>query len=151
MWPLLSGGQPQTVAMHDAPVKEVAWIPQMNLLVSGSWDKTLRCALAVCCSKSSPFSLGSWIHIVNWCSLMMLPMDVYYYRMFFKRISMLPKFVNVFDSIPSCLSFRSSLYALYKTHGFLPPQSCSMILSHVMLTAAMVYTYWSLSSHWCSS
>jgi len=51
---------------------------------------------------------------------------------------MLPKFVNVFDSIPSCLSFRSSLYALYKTHGFLPPQSCSMILSHVMLTAAMV-------------
>lgn len=44
MWPLLSGGQPQTVAMHDAPVKEVAWIPQMNLLVSGSWDKTLRCA-----------------------------------------------------------------------------------------------------------
>ena len=72
---------------------------------------------------------------------MMLPMDVYYYRMFFKRISMLPKFVNVFDSIPSCLSFRSSLYALYKTRGFLPPRSCSMILSHVMLTAAMVYTY----------
>ena len=80
MWPLLSGGQPQTVAMHDAPVKEVAWIPQMNLLVSGSWDKTLRCARTVCCSKSSPFSLGSWINIVNWCSLMMLPMDVYYYR-----------------------------------------------------------------------
>jgi len=50
MWPLLSGGQPQTVAMHDAPVKEVAWIPQMNLLVSGSWDKTLRCASPVCCS-----------------------------------------------------------------------------------------------------
>jgi hypothetical protein len=43
MWPLLSGGQAQTVAMHDAPVKEVAWISQMNLLVSGSWDKTLRC------------------------------------------------------------------------------------------------------------
>ncbi|KAI3810312.1 hypothetical protein L1987_19924 [Smallanthus sonchifolius] len=42
MWPLLSGGQPVTVAMHDAPVKEVAWIPEMNLLVSGSWDKTLR-------------------------------------------------------------------------------------------------------------
>ncbi|KAI5021023.1 hypothetical protein ZWY2020_054433 [Hordeum vulgare] len=42
MWPLLSGGQAQTVAMHDAPVKEVAWISQMNLLVSGSWDKTLR-------------------------------------------------------------------------------------------------------------
>lgn len=42
MWPLLSGGQAQTVAMHDGPVKEVAWIPQMNLLVSGSWDKTIR-------------------------------------------------------------------------------------------------------------
>ncbi|KAJ9561358.1 hypothetical protein OSB04_006518 [Centaurea solstitialis] len=42
MWPLLSGGQPVTVAMHDAPVKEVAWIPEMNLLVSGSWDKTVR-------------------------------------------------------------------------------------------------------------
>ncbi|XP_047339065.1 protein RAE1-like [Impatiens glandulifera] len=42
MWPLLSGGQPVTVAMHDAPVKEVAWIPEMSLLVSGSWDKTVR-------------------------------------------------------------------------------------------------------------
>ncbi|WRX26440.1 WD40 repeat - like 10 [Theobroma cacao] len=31
MWPLLSGGQPMTVAMHDAPIKEVAWIPEMNL------------------------------------------------------------------------------------------------------------------------
>lgn len=40
MWPL--GAQPVTVAMHDAPVKDVAWIPEMNLLVSGSWDKTLR-------------------------------------------------------------------------------------------------------------
>ncbi|KAL0387153.1 UNVERIFIED_CONTAM: protein RAE1 [Sesamum radiatum] len=42
MWPLLSGGQPVTVAMHDAPVKELAWIPEMNLLVTGSLDKTLR-------------------------------------------------------------------------------------------------------------
>ena len=42
MWPLLSGGQPVTVAMHDAPIKEVAWIQQMNLLVTGSWDKTLK-------------------------------------------------------------------------------------------------------------
>ncbi|KAL0334463.1 UNVERIFIED_CONTAM: protein RAE1 [Sesamum angustifolium] len=30
------------VAMHDAPVKELAWIPEMNLLVTGSLDKTLR-------------------------------------------------------------------------------------------------------------
>ncbi|KAL1534316.1 Poly(A)+ RNA export protein rae1 [Salvia divinorum] len=42
MWPLLSGGQPVTVAMHDAPVKDLAWIPEMSLLVTGSWDKTLR-------------------------------------------------------------------------------------------------------------
>ncbi|CAA2966110.1 RAE1 [Olea europaea subsp. europaea] len=42
MWPLLSGGQPVTVAMHDAPVKEIAWVPEMSLLVTGSWDKTLR-------------------------------------------------------------------------------------------------------------
>ncbi|XP_058098477.1 protein RAE1-like isoform X5 [Magnolia sinica] len=42
MWPLMSGGQPTTVAMHDAPVKEIAWIPEMNLLATGSWDKTLR-------------------------------------------------------------------------------------------------------------
>eukprot|EP01018_Ginkgo_biloba_P032035 Gb_30896 [translate_table: standard] len=42
MWPLLSGGQPVTVAMHDAPIREIAWIPEMNLLVTGSWDKTLK-------------------------------------------------------------------------------------------------------------
>ncbi|KAK9232467.1 hypothetical protein WN943_022713 [Citrus x changshan-huyou] len=42
MWPLLSGGQPVTVAMHDVPIEEVAWIPEMNLLATGSWDKTLK-------------------------------------------------------------------------------------------------------------
>ena len=42
MWPLLSGGQPVTVAMHDAPIKEIAWIPEMNCLATGSWDKTLK-------------------------------------------------------------------------------------------------------------
>lgn len=42
MWPLLSGGQPTTFSGHEGPVKELAWVPQMNLLVSGSWDKTLR-------------------------------------------------------------------------------------------------------------
>ncbi|KAH9715617.1 protein RAE1 [Citrus sinensis] len=35
-------GQPVTVAMHDAPIKEVTWIPEMNLLATGSWDKTLK-------------------------------------------------------------------------------------------------------------
>lgn len=41
MWPL-AGGQPMTVAMHDAPIKDIAWIPEMSLLVTGSWDKTLK-------------------------------------------------------------------------------------------------------------
>ncbi|KAK6253224.1 hypothetical protein QUC31_014944 [Theobroma cacao] len=42
MWPLMSGGQPMTVAVHDAPISEMAWIPEMSLLVTGSWDKTLK-------------------------------------------------------------------------------------------------------------
>ncbi|KAH9325662.1 hypothetical protein KI387_005840, partial [Taxus chinensis] len=35
MWPLLSGGQPVTVGVHDAPIKEIAWIAELNLLVTG--------------------------------------------------------------------------------------------------------------------
>lgn len=43
MWPLTSyGAQPITVAIHDAPIKDLAWIPEMNLLVTGSWDRTLK-------------------------------------------------------------------------------------------------------------
>lgn len=42
MWPLLSGGQAVTVGMHEAPIKDIEWIPEMNLLVTGSWDKTLK-------------------------------------------------------------------------------------------------------------
>ncbi|KAI3869122.1 hypothetical protein MKX03_013391 [Papaver bracteatum] len=42
MWSLTSGGQFVTVGKHDGPVKEIAWIPDMNLLATGSWDKTLR-------------------------------------------------------------------------------------------------------------
>ncbi|KAF3792386.1 RAE1 protein, partial [Nymphaea thermarum] len=30
MWPLMAGGQATTVAMHDAPIKDIAWIPEMN-------------------------------------------------------------------------------------------------------------------------
>jgi len=55
MWPLLSGGQPMTVAMHDAPIKEVAWIPEMNLLATGSWDKTLKYCTSNCCLYSYLF------------------------------------------------------------------------------------------------
>jgi WD40 repeat protein len=42
MWPILSGGQPVQVGMHDAPIKDIAWVPEMNLLVTGSWDKTIK-------------------------------------------------------------------------------------------------------------
>lgn len=42
MWPILSGGQAVTVGMHDAPIKDIAWIAEMNLLVTASWDKTLK-------------------------------------------------------------------------------------------------------------
>ena len=42
MWPLLTRGQPVTVAMHDETIKEIAWIPAMNLLTTGSCDKTLK-------------------------------------------------------------------------------------------------------------
>lgn len=42
LWNLGSGAPPQTVAMHDEPIKELAWIPEMNMLATGSWDKTVR-------------------------------------------------------------------------------------------------------------
>ncbi|PON53565.1 WD repeat containing protein [Parasponia andersonii] len=47
MWPLMYGDQPTTVAMHDAPIKDLAWIPEMNFLVTGSWDRTLQQAKTV--------------------------------------------------------------------------------------------------------
>jgi len=34
--------QEQQVGQHDAPVKEVFSVDDMNLVISGSWDKTLR-------------------------------------------------------------------------------------------------------------
>ena len=30
------------VAAHDAPVRHLAWVPELNMLVTGSWDKTLK-------------------------------------------------------------------------------------------------------------
>lgn len=42
MWPVLSGGQAVVVGMHDAPIKSISWITEMNLLVTGSWDKTVK-------------------------------------------------------------------------------------------------------------
>lgn len=37
-------GQSSQVAMHDAPIKCVRWIesPQGGVLVTGSWDKTVK-------------------------------------------------------------------------------------------------------------
>ena len=41
MWNL-GTNQQQQVAQHDAPVRHCSFIPQMNMLVTGSWDKTLK-------------------------------------------------------------------------------------------------------------
>ena len=41
MWNLATN-QSQQVAQHDAPVRHCAFIPEMNLLVTGGWDKQLR-------------------------------------------------------------------------------------------------------------
>lgn len=41
VWDIASGQKTQFAA-HDAPIKEVAWVPDQNFLLTGSWDKTLR-------------------------------------------------------------------------------------------------------------
>jgi WD40 repeat protein len=66
MWPLLSGGQPTTVAMHDGPIKDIAWIPEMNLLATGSWDKTVKYAysfflFSYCVKSLGLFCINNWI------------------------------------------------------------------------------------------
>ncbi|KAH9667342.1 protein RAE1 [Citrus sinensis] len=70
MWPLLSGGQPVTVAMHDVPIEEVAWIPEMNLLATGSWDKTLNSSVRSLRCAVEYNDLAKWanmcIGIVKW-------------------------------------------------------------------------------------
>lgn len=38
----LATQQEQQVGQHDAPVKEVFSVDEMNMVISGSWDKTLR-------------------------------------------------------------------------------------------------------------
>jgi len=39
---ILATQQEQQIGQHDAPVKEVFSVDEMNLVISGSWDKTLR-------------------------------------------------------------------------------------------------------------
>lgn len=41
MWNLQTQQQAQ-VAQHAAPIKACSWIPEVNLLATGSWDKTLK-------------------------------------------------------------------------------------------------------------
>lgn len=41
MWNLATNQQ-QQVAAHDAPIKELAYVSEMNCLVTGSWDKTVK-------------------------------------------------------------------------------------------------------------
>ena len=38
----LATNQPTQGAGHDAPIRHLAWIQEVNLLVTGSWDKTLK-------------------------------------------------------------------------------------------------------------
>jgi len=42
-------GQTTQVAQHDAPIKVVKWIetPQMGVLATGSWDKTIKVSFRV--------------------------------------------------------------------------------------------------------
>lgn len=39
---VLQTQQEQQIGQHDAPVKEVFFVDEMNMVISGSWDKTLR-------------------------------------------------------------------------------------------------------------
>lgn len=39
---MLATQQEQIIGTHDAPVKEVFVVDEMNMVISGSWDKTLR-------------------------------------------------------------------------------------------------------------
>jgi len=49
---------------------------------------------------------------------MLLPMAAYYYSMFFKRISMLPTFVNVFLTVENQHSLYQIVQKIYVFHPF---------------------------------
>lgn len=38
----LATNQTVQVGAHDAPIRHCAWIPRMNVLATGSWDKTIK-------------------------------------------------------------------------------------------------------------
>jgi WD40 repeat protein len=41
MWDLATQ-QSQQIAQHDAAIQSVAWVPDHKMVVTGSWDKTVR-------------------------------------------------------------------------------------------------------------
>jgi len=55
----LGTGQQVQVAQHDGPISAVRFIssPQAQLLVTGSWDKTVKVEISLCSSSSSSPSL----------------------------------------------------------------------------------------------
>lgn len=38
----LSTGQSQQIAQHEESIVGVKWVPQHGILVTGSWDKTVK-------------------------------------------------------------------------------------------------------------
>lgn len=66
----LQSGQSSQVAQHDAPIKCVKWIesPQGSILVTGSWDKTIK----VCSSFDSSILFYSSLFVVPWTCFIFL-------------------------------------------------------------------------------
>eukprot|EP00300_Choanocystis_sp_HF-7_P013902 c18496_g1_i2.p1 GENE.c18496_g1_i2~~c18496_g1_i2.p1 ORF type:complete len:361 (+),score=74.25 c18496_g1_i2:131-1084(+) len=41
IWTLGTSQPPQTIAQHEAPIRHLQWIPEINLLCTGGWDKVI--------------------------------------------------------------------------------------------------------------
>ena len=52
MWDLQSQ-QVVQFAQHDAPIKSVHMVDQHNMVVTASWDKTLRCVAAAAAAAAA--------------------------------------------------------------------------------------------------
>jgi mRNA export factor len=42
MWPVLSGAAATQVGAHQAPIRSVHWIEELQVLATAGWDKQLR-------------------------------------------------------------------------------------------------------------
>jgi mRNA export factor len=42
MWQLAGPAQGQQIAQHDQPIRGIKFVPQANVVVTGSWDKTVK-------------------------------------------------------------------------------------------------------------